>query len=198
MTKSEYLSNIKTHLKRLPKQDFDQAMNYFNEYFEEAGPGQEANAIEDLGDPKTAADQILRNLAIYNAKEPEKKSVKRSLDSVWIGILAIFAAPIALPLVLALVIVILALLFSVLVVIGSFLFSGALIGIVSIIPLIAGLVLLASYPASGVVTIGAGLLMLGGGLLVAVVCFTLGRLFLRGITKMIGHCVKGGKRHEKN
>lgn len=198
MTKAEYMRQIRTCLKRLPKQDLEQALAYFDEYFQEAGPEQEASAMEDLGDPKAAAEQILRNLAINNAAEPSKKSIKRSMDSVWIGLLAICAAPIALPLALVFVVVILVLLFSAFIFIGSFLVFGVVSAVASVIPLLAGCYLLVSNPASGIMTLGIGLLFLGGGLLVTLVCFTLERLFLYGIVKLIGLCVKGGKRHEKN
>ena len=38
MTREEYLRQLQHYLKRLPKEDYDSAMEYFTEYFEEAGP----------------------------------------------------------------------------------------------------------------------------------------------------------------
>lgn len=198
MTRTEYMNRIKTCLKRLPKQDLEQALDYFNEYFDEAGPEQETKAIEDLGEPKAAAEQILRNLAITNAGETEKKNIKRSMDSVWIGILAVCAAPIALPLMLAFVVVIFSLAISVLAVIGSLLLTGALTAVLSLVPLFGGCYLLFTYPAGGIVTLGVGLLFLGGGLLTGMACIAAGKLFLNGMTKLLGLCVKGGRSHDKN
>lgn len=210
MTRSEYMDQIKTCLRRLPKQDFEQALEYFYEYFEEAGPDQEARAIEDLGEPKAAAEQILRNLVICNAEESGKKSIKRSLDSVWIGILAICAAPVALPLAFALAVTVLSLLVSVVAVVGSFLMTGGIMAAVSVIPMFGGIYLLGSYPASGIMTLGIGLMLLGIGLLVSIGCVALGRLCLGGLTKMIGFCMKkpspknlpgereGAVRHDEN
>ena len=48
------------------------AISYFTEYFEEAGPDNEAQAIEDLGTPELAADQIIRDFAVENAREPAR------------------------------------------------------------------------------------------------------------------------------
>lgn len=37
MTKKEYMKKLAYQLRRLPKEDFDKAMDYFEEYFEDAG-----------------------------------------------------------------------------------------------------------------------------------------------------------------
>lgn len=49
MTKKEYMKKLAYQLRRLPKEDFDKAMDYFEEYFEDAGIENEQKAIEDLG-----------------------------------------------------------------------------------------------------------------------------------------------------
>ena len=41
MTRQEYMEELKKYLKRLPQEDFDNAIEYFSEYFEEAGPEKE-------------------------------------------------------------------------------------------------------------------------------------------------------------
>ena len=62
LTKEEYLAQLKKYLKRLPKEDYNNAMDYFTEYFEDAGPEGEAALIQELGTPKEAAYEILDNL----------------------------------------------------------------------------------------------------------------------------------------
>lgn len=47
MTKSEYMKKLSYSLRRLPKEDFNQAIDYFEEYFAEAGEENEQQAIED-------------------------------------------------------------------------------------------------------------------------------------------------------
>lgn len=49
LTKEEYLAQLKKYLKRLPKEDYNNAMDYFTEYFEDAGPEGEAALIQELG-----------------------------------------------------------------------------------------------------------------------------------------------------
>ena len=80
MNRIEYMNQLAHRLKRLPKEDYDKAMDYFNEYFDEAGPENEQQAIEDLGSPEAAANSIVMDLAIYNAKEPGK-NMKRGLKT---------------------------------------------------------------------------------------------------------------------
>ena len=55
MTRQEYMEELKKYLKRLPQEDFDNAIEYFSEYFEEAGPEKEQQVMRELGEPKEAA-----------------------------------------------------------------------------------------------------------------------------------------------
>ncbi|MDO5425689.1 MAG: DUF1700 domain-containing protein [Eubacteriales bacterium] len=196
MNKEAYLARLAERLKRLPKEDFDRAMEYYQEYFEEAGPENEAQAIEDLGEPEQAAEQILRDLAVQNAEEPEK-GVKRKLSAVWIGILAVFAAPVALPVGAALAAVVLAVL-----VMAAALLIGALLVAVCLVAaavcgVAGGIGLLFQAPADGVATLGAGLAMGGVGLFAVMGCGKLCKVVLDGIVKLFGKMIKRGKRHEK-
>ena len=42
MTKETHLAELAHHLKKLPKDDYQNAMAYYTEYFDEAGPENEA------------------------------------------------------------------------------------------------------------------------------------------------------------
>ena len=48
MTRNDYLKQLDKHLKKLPQQDYQEAMDYFTEYFDEAGPENEAQVIQEL------------------------------------------------------------------------------------------------------------------------------------------------------
>ena len=60
LTKEEYLAQLKKYLKRLPKEDYNNAMDYFTEYFEDAGSEGETSLMQELGTPKEAAYDNLR------------------------------------------------------------------------------------------------------------------------------------------
>ena len=57
MTRKEYMEQLKKYQKRLPKEDYDNAIEYFSEYFDEAGPENEQQVMEEL--QKSGADMIV-------------------------------------------------------------------------------------------------------------------------------------------
>ena len=100
MTRTEYLAQLEKYLKKLPAKDYQEAMDYFTEYFDEVGPEGETAAIAELGSPKEAAHEIIINLLDKKIEEDsqEASSVKNSKQIVQIAILSILAAPLAIPL----------------------------------------------------------------------------------------------------
>lgn len=56
------MEQLRKYLKRLPKEDYENAIEYFSEYFDEAGPENEQQVMEELGEPKEAARELLLNL----------------------------------------------------------------------------------------------------------------------------------------
>lgn len=196
MNREEYMKRLQHRLKKLPKEDYNRAIAYFTEYFEEAGPEREAQAIEDLGSPELAADQIIRDFAVENAAGPAK-DVKKGFSALWIGILAVFAAPVALPLALAFGAVILALVLVVIALICSvFLIAVSLV--LSALPcvLVSFWLLFTSF-TDGLSTMGFGLILLGAGILMTMASLFFTRWCLHGMTLLFGSIVKGGRRYEK-
>ena len=57
MDKKTYMAELERELRRLPKADRDEALLYYAEYFDDAGPEHEAEALEELGSAKNAAEQ---------------------------------------------------------------------------------------------------------------------------------------------
>ena len=191
MTRTEYLNQLKHYLKRLPHTDYEEAMDYFKEYFEEAGPENEAQVIQDLGNPKEAAYEILSQLLDKKVEEECGPSTK-SKHIVWITILAILAAPIALPLTiaalaLALAIIILALSSIVVTVsIGFSAFTSAFVLIWEAIFKFSG-----SFSTFSL-GLGAGLLSLGLSLIFFVFTLLLAQWFKFAFIKWSQWIVKQG------
>ena len=194
MNKNEYMKILSHELRRLPKEDYGRAIEYFEEYFAEAGPENEAQAIEDLGSPQEAAKALIMDLAAQNANQPPK-TVKRGLSAVWIGILAVCAAPVALP--LALTAVILA---SVAVlIIGIILFCIILAavcicagGIISLA--FSGFLIFHSF-GDALCNAGTGLIFTGFGILIVYGAILLFRFIIRKISGGLAKVTKGG--HKK-
>lgn len=167
MTRDEYLRQLRKYLKRLPKDDYDSAMEYFTEYFEEAGLEGEQRVIQELGSPRQAAAELLGNL--LDETTSKKQRGQRSVGSiVLIALMAIFAAPIGIPLlivvgVLMLTAVIVAIACAVCVLLFGL--AGVLIGGKMVL---RGLVAMTVSPAGAAVLTGAGLVSIGMSVLLSV------------------------------
>ncbi|MDO4567562.1 MAG: DUF4097 family beta strand repeat-containing protein [Clostridia bacterium] len=68
MTKHEFLYRLDAALAPLPKSDRDDALRYYEDYFADAGAGNEARLIEELGSPEALADEIITSLGKSGAK----------------------------------------------------------------------------------------------------------------------------------
>lgn len=193
MTKTEYMRVLSKKLRRLPKEDYERAIEYFEEYFADAGPDNEQKAIADLGTPEEAARELIMDLAEQNADRPPK-TVKRGMKAVWIGILGICAAPIALPLALVLVILAACVFLVVFCVLLSIVIAGISVAAGGIISAIAGVAVLFQSFADGLCNLGFGLGCFGAGLL-----FTYGSILLFGwtirkLSVFLGQITKGGRK----
>ncbi|MGP1530402.1 MAG: DUF1700 domain-containing protein [Treponema sp.] len=111
MTRREFMAELAARLHRLPKEDLLAALQYYEEYFDEAGSQNEQEVIRELRSPAHIASKILSDYAVKEAKKA-RASTKSGWRAFWFTILAICAAPVAVPLIIAAVITILALGFA--------------------------------------------------------------------------------------
>lgn len=196
MNRDEYMKLLKKQLRKLPKEDFNKAIAYFEEYFDEAGTENEKQAIEDLGSPQEAAGQIIRDIAIHNTKEPSG-GMKKGMNAVWVGILAVFAAPVALPVLLLLLVLFLLVLLMVLLVVLCVFAAGASIIVAGPVSLVGGLSVITENVAAGLCCFGYGMIGIGAGLLLVYAMYHLCRIVINRLIKVFGRMAeKGGKKHE--
>lgn len=190
MTREEYLAQLKKYLRKLPHEDYENAMEYFTEYFDEVEPEGEADLIQELGTPKEAAYDLLDNLITEKKKEPG--------TPVWviilITILALFAAPVGGSLAIGGIVVLLAcVLVAVLCLLCIFLFGGAVVCIGAKFFLRGILSLTTSFAGSFLIA-GMGLISLGIGILVIVGIFYLCKWLILVISRLIQKLGKKGGR----
>jgi uncharacterized membrane protein len=198
MTKDQYLASLHKQIRRLPSEDREKAMEYFKEYFEEAGEGKEVQAMEHLGTPKDAAAQIIRDMAFRHTQE-SNESVRRGMNAVWVGILAVCAAPIALPMLTAVA----ALLLSYIVVVLCLMIAAYLLAVSFLISMpfliFGALLLVANDFPSSICTLGVGLLMAGVGVFLISGTTKFGKLFIKHSLRVINRLIrKGGKLYGKS
>lgn len=184
MTRTEYLTRLERYLKRLPKEDYEEAMDYFREYFDEAGPENVAQVIEELGSPKEAASDIISNVLDMHLKLPNKTARNRK-NIIILSLLGLFAAPIGLPIFLGL----LFFLVSIFLVGVAAIITAYLLGLAGI--LVAGvtffesLSLLGNAPSALAMGIGTSLASLGGGLLIWLIATAILRLLVKGLVVFV-------------
>ena len=194
MNKNRFISELSRKLRGIPKQDYDDAMNYYIEYFMDAGIGDDEDVTARLGTPDEVAARIKEE---YGNKQIVKASkeggVKNSSKAIWYILLGLFAAPIAFPIAIAIAAVIFAVLATVVIVIAALLLSsvGVVIAGICAIPAIFW----AETGAQVMVLIGIACVGISFGSLMCILFYKLGSLIVRGIIRMIGFI--GSKKRSK-
>jgi uncharacterized membrane protein len=72
MTKLEFMNELESLLLDIPLDEREEALKYYNGYFEDAGEDHEQEIIAELGSPKQVADMIKADL-VSNAAERDNK-----------------------------------------------------------------------------------------------------------------------------
>ena len=189
MNKTQYLSELKQHLRKLPAVELEEVMNYYTEYFEEAGPEKEAEIIQHLGNPKDLAKQIISECAI-KAIDTTKNAGKKSLDAIWIILLAICSAPIALPMVVALLAVLSALAITAFTIVFTFFLVGFALVLAGIFTIVVGFIIIFQHFFQALLLFGTGLICIGVGILLFYASLGLGSLMYNGILSICKHIFK--------
>ena len=175
MTKKEYIYHLKNRLRNLPIDEVESAVDYVSELFDEAGEENAEEVARDLGSPAKFAAQIRAEYAINQHCLPEDTTTvyreKPKSNNGWktlaLILLGIAALPVGLPLVL-----VLAVLIFVAVVVGVCLLFALgcvlLAGFIAVCSLVyAGFKMLTVSLASGLMSIGLGLIGISGVVLIA-------------------------------
>lgn len=95
MTRQEYMQQLAVLLAAMPEAERRDALDYYEEYFDAAGPEKEAQTIQELGSPQNVAEKIWEGTGAQpgtpmpDSNMPEQGSRRRK-SPVWI-VLAILA-----------------------------------------------------------------------------------------------------------
>lgn len=193
MDKQTFLRRLEEGLRQLPPEEREDILAYHREYFQDAGPEQEAKVIQELGDPDLLARRLLSEYGEQppasppppppSQPQPEAPKKKRP-SGVLVAILAVLAAPIALPLAAALGAVAIALAVAALSV--ALALMAVIVGVlVTGIALVAlGVSALLLYPPAALVVLGAGLVCCGLGLFGVMPVILLIQAMFRGLASL--------------
>ena len=182
MNKTEFMSQLKKHLRKLPFDEVKEAVDYYEQFFDDAGEENEQAVLAELGSPLAVASQIVASFA---AKGTEN-SAKKGLSTAWMTILAVFASPIARPLALlvavpaaALVIVVIAVLLSIGATGVGLVAGGIMSGVTSVS------IVMQSFSTT-VFFFGLGLTACGIGLAVIIGTVKLSKISFDTLAKSVG------------
>lgn len=200
MNRQEFMKQLAELLRDIPANERRDALNYYENYFEDAGAENEGSIIEELESPQKVATTIKKDLFgenygayVYMNQEQKENESKKEEDKTLRNVLIVIAVVVTCPLWLAaaaaLMGIILGLLgvvfgfaVAVIAVVGAFLLAGCILIGVGIVKVFAG------FPAVGLIVIGVGMLLLAGfvvGLLLVV--WTIGTFIpwaVSGISKL--------------
>ncbi len=178
MNKTEFLSELRGRLKGLPQTEINNALNFYEEYFNEAGVQNEHKVIEELVSPNAVASKIIGEFAVNDSKADKPKRA----NTLLIVILAILASPIALPIGITIIVLI----FVFFIVLLSLGIAGLAIIISAVAAIVAGFWAIFTSFGTGMYYIGAGLVIMSVGYFICKGILSLARVFTAFLQRNLG------------
>ncbi|MEX0380158.1 DUF1700 domain-containing protein [Leuconostoc sp. MS02] len=178
-----YLNELEAHLHALPRDERDETMAYYDEYFTDADLSNSA-ARKQFGTPKQFARRLVADFYM-DADDASEIKPKQQLRMIWVVILGLLASPVILPVAILMVVLLisaLAIVFSMAVTIASMIMAIVITALVSIV---AGIAIVFSSLSGGIFFIGVGLAAIGVLVLIGPLMFSLMRMCFNGLVNLI-------------
>lgn len=177
MSRTAFMLQLEKGLKPLPKEERNNALAYYREYWDDNAGRDEKEISRELGDPKFIAKQIVNDYAENNPGYPVKQKMGTG-TKVFLIVLLILASPILIPLALAMLAVAISLVIALAAaVIGIFVAAIALVigGAASVV---MGIIVAHVHLPTMFFAIGQGLCAAGVGILLWIAILS----FIRWLT----------------
>jgi uncharacterized membrane protein len=195
MNRHEYMARLEAELAGIPGGERADALAYYDEYFDEAGPQNEEKAIEELGSPECAAEQIKADFAAKGAGHSGESAAEKKTSAIWWVILGIFALPVALPVAILLCVLLLVSLTVAAALIITF-FAVAAAGFVyGTAAIVAGVSAVFINLPTGLFYTGVGAFSIGLALLVCLLIRALVRALTNGVRRFFNWIRRHGRRN---
>lgn len=178
-----YLNELEAHLHVLPRDERDDTMAYYDEYFTDAHLSN-ADARKQFGTPKQFARRLIADFYMDADDESEIKP-KQQLRMIWVVILGLLASPVILPVALvmvALLISALAIVFAMAITIVSIVVAIIITAVVSIV---SGVAIVFSSLSGGLFFMGVGIAAIGVLVLIGPLMISLIRACFNGLSNLI-------------
>ena len=194
MNRAEFMARLRELLSDITEAEREEALNYYEDYFDDAGVENEASVIASLGTPEKVAATIKDGLndnermngefsengysnPTYDSKDAvaertaiEKVNKTNKNSKIWILvlILCLFGLPIVLPVAIGLLSAAFGICCAILAIIFAVMVTGVVIVATGFGLIIAGIAALLEAPVVGILLFGAGLMVGGIGILIAI------------------------------
>ena len=76
MNREEFLKRLEQLLSDISEEERKDALDFYRSYFEDAGEGNEASILKELGSPEKVAEDIKRNLGAIEIVQPQPEEEK--------------------------------------------------------------------------------------------------------------------------
>ena len=200
MNREAFMKQLERLLGDISENERDEALQYYHDYFDDAGAENEAKVLEELGSPELVARKIKAGLAGSDGEFSEEgyrdprfegqrqtpaepastwettaEKPRQKQTNFWkvlaIILLCILLGPIVIPVGLGLLVAVFGLALGVLAVVLGIAVSGIALILGGIVTAVRGIVWLFGNPAGGILSIGAGCLLTALGILVSLLIF---------------------------
>lgn len=191
MNKEEFLKQLEQLLSDIPENERREAIEYYRNYFEDAGPENEMKIIQELGSPQKVAVSIKKDLfgenyeaydymnrtkqqEAFDKQQKENKMLRNILIiiaivitfPIWIGILGA-----AFGVIVGLLAAVFGISLAFIAIVGACFVVGCVLAGVGIVKMFTG------FPAVGLIVIALGMMMLALGILgLIVIVWVVGRV----------------------
>lgn len=198
MNKHEYLEVLNRELKKIPEEERKNAIQYYIEYFDDAGVENEQRVIMELGHPQEVANVILSDYAIKRINMPISAHHfdKKSLGILKWTMIALVASPVALPVAFCLLLFIMGAVMATMLIVVLFV-GTAVVGIAAGVVAVAVAFYLSFVDfATAICAAGLGLFAIGLSILFGMLGIATGRLTMKLVKKLVTFVVE--RRKKKN
>lgn len=180
MRREEFMKELEYRLRVIPAMEREDALAYYENYFDEAGPENESQVIQELGSPEAVAEKIIgdtQHTGAQQTSEPKaetsKEEKKQGLSKevkILIAVIAVLTFPLWIGIVAGIFGTVIGILGAAVGV--AFALVAASIGFLvgGILLIIRGIIQIALNPAGGMICIGLGALLTALGIGLAVLC----------------------------
>ncbi len=183
MNKDQFMKQLAKKLKRLPKEEQDEAMNYYTEYFLDAGVDDTTDVTTLVGKPEAVAAKIMDEcLDKQLVKVNKEGGVKNNSKALKYMILGLIVSPVAVPLCTALIITIFTIFITALAVIISLLVAS--IGVTLVGVAILPFVFWSTSVPQLLLVLGSSFICIASGVLMFTGFYKLGELLIRGLISL--------------